>query len=317
MNKKHKIIIIGFGSIGRRHYKNLCQLGFKDVYVYDIDKKRIVGKDIKTVPDIKHKNLAQFDVAFICSPSSAHIKTALQCAKAGCHLFIEKPLSCSVAHINELQKLCKKNKLVAMVACNYLFHKGLIALLRILKSDLYGKPLLSRFVMGYSIPVHRKYIYAAQKKYRNETLVLDSGSHIMNCLVALFGDIKNGFIYRSKISSLGIKSEESAAMVFEHKRGVLSTVALDYVSRKRAQSIDAVTDKGTLTIDFMDDLVKFENESKSKGLYRGDGDSNKMFVDEIKHFFECVEQRQKPLQDLNDGKRIIEILLKASAPRRV
>ena len=33
------------------------------------------------------------DVAFICNPSSLHVPAALACVRAGCDLFIEKPLS--------------------------------------------------------------------------------------------------------------------------------------------------------------------------------------------------------------------------------
>ena len=41
MNKKSKILIIGFGSIGQRHYKNLKKLGYKNLYVFDTNKKVI------------------------------------------------------------------------------------------------------------------------------------------------------------------------------------------------------------------------------------------------------------------------------------
>ena len=39
MNKKSKILIIGFGSIGQRHYRNLKTLGYNNLYIFDINKK--------------------------------------------------------------------------------------------------------------------------------------------------------------------------------------------------------------------------------------------------------------------------------------
>jgi len=33
-----KILIIGFGSIGQRHYQNLKKLGYKDIYVFEVRK---------------------------------------------------------------------------------------------------------------------------------------------------------------------------------------------------------------------------------------------------------------------------------------
>ena len=34
MTKKDKIIIIGFGSIGKRHYRNLTKLGYQNIFVF-------------------------------------------------------------------------------------------------------------------------------------------------------------------------------------------------------------------------------------------------------------------------------------------
>ena len=93
MNKEIKILIIGFGSIGQRHYRNLQKLGLKEVYVYDVDKKQTDKPGVKSVSSLTEKVLKDFDVSFVCNPSSLHIKTAMLCARVGCHLFIEKPLS--------------------------------------------------------------------------------------------------------------------------------------------------------------------------------------------------------------------------------
>lgn len=299
MNKKSKIIIVGFGSIGKRHYGNLRQLGFENVYAYDIDKKKITGKKIKTVKTINYKTLAQFEVAFICNPTNSHVKTAFQCARAGCHLFIEKPLSHNLAGIDELQKLCKKNKLIVMVACNYLFHNGVRKMKSILQEGLYGRPILSRTVC--ISPVHTKYI-----------LVVDFGSHIVNYLQVFLGNIKKGVVYKSKTSIFGIKGIEAATVLFKHSSGILSAVFIDYISRIRAHRVEMTTDRGMLTIDFVKGLITFENENKSKILYKGGDDINKMFIDEIKHFFECIDKRKKPLQSLEDGKNVVEILSKVA-----
>ena len=45
------------------------------------------------------------DVAFICNPSSLHISTAIHSAKAGCHLFIEKPLATEINNLELLEEL--------------------------------------------------------------------------------------------------------------------------------------------------------------------------------------------------------------------
>ena len=93
MNDKIKILIIGFGSIGQRHYHNLQLLKYTNVTVYDVDPQVIKDKKVRYISNLAQSSLEYFEVALICSPTSTHIPIALKCARAGCNLFIEKPLT--------------------------------------------------------------------------------------------------------------------------------------------------------------------------------------------------------------------------------
>ena len=75
----------GLGKIGQRHYKNLLSLGYKNVFGWDVDKQKT--KNIQTPgPDTK------FDIVLICNPTHLHVKTALQYARQGSDIFIEKTI---------------------------------------------------------------------------------------------------------------------------------------------------------------------------------------------------------------------------------
>lgn len=63
MKKNLKILIIGLGSIGQRHYENLLKLGYKDVWAYDIDMTKVRSKKLK-VRKINTKTLEKFDTVF-------------------------------------------------------------------------------------------------------------------------------------------------------------------------------------------------------------------------------------------------------------
>ncbi len=168
MDKNIKIIVIGFGSIGQRHYNNLLKLGYKNVYVYDVDKKRI-QKEIKSIEQLSLKTLNQFKIAFICNPTSLHVETALKCAESGCHLFIEKPLSNSQKNIEKLIKLCRRKKLITMIACNLRFEPCLKKIKNLMDSNYLGKIYAIYLEYGRYLPYQRqgrdyRKIYASQKK---------------------------------------------------------------------------------------------------------------------------------------------------------
>jgi len=118
-----KIIIIGYGSTGQRHYRNLVAMGFNDISVYDPDLSKLT--DVKKVEKLSEDSFNGFDAAFICSPTNLHIKAAIMAAKAGCHLFIEKPLSHSLKNVEELEKISVEKKLITMIGCNMRFHPAL------------------------------------------------------------------------------------------------------------------------------------------------------------------------------------------------
>ena len=76
------------------------------------------------------------DAAFICTYSNGHIEPALKCAEAGCHLFIEKPLSLNMEGVDELVKTVKKRNLISMVGCNMRFHPAVSYIHNTLNSNL-------------------------------------------------------------------------------------------------------------------------------------------------------------------------------------
>ena len=79
-------------------------------------------KNITTFNSLKKSLNQNPDVAFICNTTSKHIDTAIECAKKGCHLFIEKPLSNNLKKIKILESIIKKKKIKVMIGYNMRFH---------------------------------------------------------------------------------------------------------------------------------------------------------------------------------------------------
>lgn len=313
-----KILIIGVGSIGERHLKNLLKLGHKDISLCDFSAERMRNLEAQyrlPVHTDWRSALKEVrpDVTFICTSADSHVIVATAAVRGGSHVFIEKPLSVDLKGVDSLIRLAKKKKKTVMVACNWLFHGALRALQKALRDGSYGNPLLSRVVIGYYLPGARKNTdyrknYSA-KKTQGGGVILDSGSHAVNYLTALFGEVKDSRIFPGKLHALGIKAEEAAGLFLEHVNDVLSTVSLDYVSPKSVHKVEVVTDKGLLTLDFRDDSLAFEAVDARKMIYAGSKDLNLMYLDEVRHFFDCIRKRKKPIQDLPDAKKLLKILI--------
>ena len=122
------VLIIGLGSIGQRHLKNLQSIRLvKKIYIYRkkfqtptlINYSTPSKKKIDEIYDVTYiknlKNLSKYNihVAFICSPTSLHTSQAIELIKNKINVFVEKPISLNTTEAKELCDLSKKKKQVA------------------------------------------------------------------------------------------------------------------------------------------------------------------------------------------------------------
>lgn len=312
-----KILIIGAGSIGLRHLKNLLKLGHRDLAVADTSRPALLkvvpisqGFLLFTDPERALENFKP-QAVFICTPPASHLKLINLSLDQGVDVFVEKPLAPKLQNISAVIRKAGEQRRIAMVACNYRFHKGFLKLKSLIDNYSYGEPVLSQIRLGYYLPQARpqasyKKVYAAHKK--GGGVILDSGSHVVDYIRSLFGEVRRTLIVPSIKHPLGLKSEEVACLIFEHKSGVLTSATLDFLSPKSVHRVEVVVEKGILVLDLRADNLYFENQRGRKKLYQGRDGLNQMFIDEVRHFLHCVATRQRPLQDLKDGQKVVAAL---------
>ena len=105
----NRILVVGYGSIGKRHVKNLLNHTDSQIIIYtkrqDLDfktKRMIVSNSFEYC-------LSQNpNIGFICNETAKHVPVAIKLAKAGLDLFLDKPLSDSMKGISTLNKIVKE-----------------------------------------------------------------------------------------------------------------------------------------------------------------------------------------------------------------
>ena len=110
------IIVIGCGSIGKRHIGNLVSsLDHSQIHAVDLRKDRLDEVQDKfrlpatNVHDSVESALevCNFDGAVIATPTSFHHLDIIKMANHGANLMIEKPLSVDLDSIDEIKKALK------------------------------------------------------------------------------------------------------------------------------------------------------------------------------------------------------------------
>ena len=117
--KRTRFLVIGCGSIGRRHIKNLRALGADHIVAFDIraDARLAVAAQFKVEPvnTLEEAWAHGPQAAIIATPTSLHVSFAVSCALHRCHIFVEKPLSHTWDGIERLLNLgvCAAEKFLA------------------------------------------------------------------------------------------------------------------------------------------------------------------------------------------------------------
>jgi predicted dehydrogenase len=119
------VLIIGCGSIGERHLRCFRQTGRADVTACDANASLLETMAATyRVPTTNAWEQAlldhRYDAAVICTPAHLHVAMAKQVLRRGVHVLIEKPLSHSLAGIDDLVRLHASSGKHAAVA--YVLH---------------------------------------------------------------------------------------------------------------------------------------------------------------------------------------------------
>jgi predicted dehydrogenase len=313
-----EILVVGAGSIGRRHVNNMNLLGYTDIDVVDINdghleyvKKNFrVRNTLKTLEDVS----AKYDAAFILTPPVYHIEMALKLAQMGVDLFIEKPLSHTASHIDELIEIKETNNLVVMVGYNLRFNVGLSKLKSYIEHKAVGEMYYIRAEVGQYLPDWRPWqdyrtSYTALKELGGGILL--DGSHEIDYVMWLVNNdiIEIKTIY-DKVSDLEITVEDMAEIILKFKHGVIASIHLDMIERGYNRYCKVLGKKGSIKLTFKENILEIYNgESKKRTTEKYECDPNHSYLEELKHFFRCIKNRNEPLSNIYTAKKTLETVM--------
>lgn len=313
--RKLTALVIGYGSIGRRHAKNLQALGVGKIFFLRHTKsKNFPAGHLASLSSVLRENP---DFAVIANPTSLHMSPATRLAKAGINLFIEKPLSNSTRGVSELMRIVKNKKLVTMVGYNFRFHPQLIQIKRLLGTGVIGKVLSGRVEVGQYLPdwhPSEDYTvgYAAKKSLGGGVIL--TLIHEIDYLSWLIGKPKKVFCFADKVSNLKIDVEDVAEILIQYGNGAIGEVHLDYLQRIPRRNLEIIGEKGTILWDYFDGEIKVYKTGEKKWSTHKlpkNFDRNQMFVREMKHFLECVGNRKETMIPIVEGAKSLRVALSA------
>ncbi|OGL47551.1 MAG: hypothetical protein A2W05_03310 [Candidatus Schekmanbacteria bacterium RBG_16_38_10] len=314
-----KFLVTGCGSIGRRHISNLLTIGNIEVSAHDLTPdgrnkvKELFG--INAHENYEDALAAGPDAVIVTTPTNEHISPALEAATAGCHLFIEKPVSHNTEGLAKILSIVKEKGLITLVGCNMRFHPGLKKVKELLDKGTAGKILSADIETGSYMPEWRpgidyRKVYSARSDMGGG-VILDA-IHEIDYARWMLGDVAALCCMADKLSSLELDVEDVADILLRFTSGTIAHLHLDYVQRVYSRNCKFVGEDGVITWDFNEGQVGlFSAHNKHWTWFKQppDFELNQMYVDEMRHFVNCITGVEKPVLDIFGGAEDLRIAM--------
>jgi len=246
-----KILVVGYGSIGKRHTNNLMSINNIDIIICTKNEEafQLKKKGIKIFNSLSMALKEKPDISIICNETSFHIKTAIKLAKNGSHLFIEKPLSNSLKNINELTKIIEKNKLITMIGCNMRFHDGIKLMKKLIEKNEIGRILSVTVENGSFMPDWHPWedyrnSYASKKQLGGGVVLTQV--HEIDYLYWFFGKVTEVFSFTDKLSDLQLDVEDYSGSLLKFKNKTIGEIHLDYFQKPAVRNCKIIGTKGKI-----------------------------------------------------------------------
>lgn len=333
-----KILMIGLGSIGQRHVRNIRRIygDSMELSAYRVRRLQQTFSDamqirdgvnleeeykIQCYSDLDEALKLKPDIVYVTNITSKHMECALKAAKAGCHIFLEKPVSDSMEGVKELERIVKENGCKVFMGYQNRYHVCVSRLREYLQQNRIGNLISVDAAFCERLATMHSYEDYAGTYMANKSMgggpVLNLQIHDIDLLQWIFGMPKEGSVQAimGTHSNLKIDVEDHAVISYVadyQGREVTVTTRSDFLQYPPVHRMTVVGETGRIELDF--------NQAKIE-LIPGVGEvitevfdefqRNDMFICELKDFMDSVT-KDAPLKiPLEEGIKGLQIVMEA------
>lgn len=255
-----KVLLIGFGSIGKRHYEVLSNVPqIKNIHIVTNQnlEDKTSFKDMKSISDINN-----YDYFIIATPTNKHYEQLkfLENTVKNKLIFCEKPLFETKKSFN-----IKNNKI--FIGYVLRFHPLLEKLKEFTQDE---KILFATAKCGQYLPTWRPntdYRKSYSSKEAEGGGVLLDLSHEIDYIQWICGKINVLSSIQTKISDLEIDSDDLTIIIGKTNKNILVNISIDYISKITHRKLLLETNNYTYELDFIRNTLRKSDRLANTNIY--------------------------------------------------
>ena len=311
------VIVLGAGSAGRRHARNLSALGCR-ISAFDPrpDRRSALAAEVDLVAATASLReafeLADLDAVAVCSPPSFHADQAIEAINRGLPVLLEKPVSPELAAARRLASESKKASVPVLLGYTWRWWPPLAEARRRLEAGAVGRLLHVRCSLSAHLadwhPWERYQDFFMSSRELGGGALLDE-SHWIDLMLWMFGMPAGVFAKVDRLSDLEIDADDNVDMLLDYPGGPRVMLHLDLYGRPHERFIQFVGDRGTLR--WSDSPNGFRLSTRAEGDWEEvsfEHERNDMFAAVAQEFVGVMERRLAPSCTVDDGIRVLRVI---------
>ncbi len=340
--RKIKTGVIGCGKVGHYHaqcYQQLENSEFVAACNHNLGRaeefaQRYGVRAFDSVEEMVRET--GVEAVSICTPHPNHAAMAVEAARLGVHVAIEKPLASTLADCDAMISAVEKSGVVGSMVCQRRFYRPAQRVHQAIVDGKIGKPILGSLnMLGW-----RDMNYYHSDPWRGTWagegggVLVNQSVHQMDLLLWYMGEIQELYGMWDTLNHPELEVDDTAVAVLRFRSGALGTISVSNsqdpalfgnvrVHGSNGASVGVQTDGGAMFIAGMTSIAeppvndlwtvpgeadRLEAYQKADSDFFNSVDSTTFFHrEQLADFLDAIARNRPPLVSLADGRRTVEL----------
>lgn len=316
MSTLRKALVVGSGSIARRHIANLRKLlPEADVACVSSSGRLLRADETAATCCLASMSDAlawQPELAIIASPAPLHLDHSVTLLERGTPVLIEKPVSDALSRFKNLSSRLLPHRHRIEVAYNLRFLSSSQRMKLLIEQRRLGNLHAICIDVGQFLPDWRPHSDYRRNVSANKSLgggVLLELSHEFDYLRWIFGGFEKVYCITTNSGQLAIDVEDRADIVLSRADGIVAQLHMDFLQRSATRHCKVIGEHGTLLWDLNANRIVLETSAGQEALFDEPGfDRNDMYVEQLRGFIKVATHRATPRITLEDGLAVVRMI---------
>lgn len=312
------ILILGTGSVGQRHARNLhelgCTLACMDPRTDRLQEMAATGIPLSAVyrsVEEAWNQAASFDGVIVASPPRFHVEQCLAALERRLPVLLEKPVSPDLESALRLEREVGRCRIPLLLGYTWRWWPSLLRVKELLAQGVVGGLRHVTFTMAAHLadwhPWERYQDFFMASRELGGGALLDE-SHWLDLMIWYFGMPDSILARVEKLSDLEIETDDNVDMLASYSGSRLRVVLhLDLYRRPHEKSIRFVGEDGTLVWEPNRIQIGKALEPKWE-IERFPQERNDMFIAVAREFIEALGGRPALTCTVADGVNVLRVV---------